>query len=132
VWGLLTVASLLAGCRDEPSVVVDAARAALEARDEDAFLALCEPRAADLIRRGELVQKRSGRMFKVLRDGKPTTALLPKGDLGETVESGHRAVVEVKKGDLVQRVPLRLVRGQWKVDLMEMDLFLDAMQPRAD
>ncbi len=87
----LLVASLFAGCRDEPAVVVDAARAALEARDEEAFLALCEPRAADLLRRGELVQKRSGRVFKVLRDGKPTTALLPKGDLGETVQWGHRA-----------------------------------------
>lgn len=129
---LLLLSALAAGCREEPAAVVESARSALKSGDDEAFLALCEPSAADLLRRGELVQKRSGRVFKVLRDGKPTTTLLPKGDVGEVVESGQRAVVELRKGDRKELVPLRLVRGQWRIDLLEMDSFLQAMQPRDD
>jgi hypothetical protein len=123
-------ASGLCACRDAPDVVFDSARAALADRDPDAFLALCEPGARALIERGEVVNKRSARIFKVLADGKPTAALLPKGDVSEVIESGHRAVVKIKRGDAVSIVPMRLVRGHWKIDLMEMDAFYEALEPR--
>ena len=126
----LTLLCAVAGCRDAPEVVFESARAALSEGDEVAFLALCEPTSRDLITRGERVAKRSSRIFRVLADGHPTAALLPKGDVSETLESGHRAVVKVKFGGSVSNLPLRLVRGHWKLDLLEMHLFVDAMRPR--
>jgi len=126
---LLAVALLCGACRDDPASVVGAARDALAAQDDEGFLALCAPNAAALLREAALVQKRSGRLLKVLRDGRPTPMLLPKGEIGEVVESGHRAVVEVRQGDRKERVPLRLIRGQWKIDLMESEQLLLAMRP---
>lgn len=126
---LLAVALLCSACRDDPATVVSAARDALAAQDDEAFLDLCAPNAAALLREASLVQKRSGRLLKVLRDGKPTPMLMPKGEIGEVVEAGQRALVEIRQGDRKERVPLRLIRGKWKIDLMETEQLLLAMRP---
>ena len=130
VWVLWVFASLCA-CREDPALVVESAREALAAQDDEGFLELCTPNAAELLRQAELVQKRSGRLLRVLRDGRPTPMLLPKGEIGEVVESGHRAVVDVQQGERKTRVPLRLVHGQWKFDLLETEQLLDAIRPGA-
>ena len=98
--------------------MVEAARIALSTQDDDAFLALCEPKTAALLRNGTKVQKESGRVWKLLRDGRPSPALLPKGDIAEVIESGPVAMVEVRLANTTSRVPLRLVRGQWRLDLI--------------
>lgn len=128
---LLVTSLVCVACRDEPATVVSAARDALAAQDDEAFLALCAPNAAAFLREAEVVQKRSGRLLKVLRDGRPTPMLLPKGEIGEVVEAGHRALVEVRQGERKERVPLRLIRGKWKIDLIETEQLLTAMQPSA-
>lgn len=128
---LLLLAATAAACRDEPEVVVQDARDALAANDVDGFLALCEPRLAAFLREAEQVQRQSGRALKVLRDGRPRSTLLPKGEIGDTEEAGKRAVVVVRLGDVQEKVPLRLVRGRWKLDLMETERFLDQMKPTA-
>ncbi len=109
--------------------MVEAARIALSTQDDDAFLALCEPKTAALLRNGTKVQKESGRVWKLLRDGRPSPALLPKGDIAEVIESGPVAMVEVRLANTTSRVPLRLVRGQWRLDLIESDTLLAAIRP---
>lgn len=119
----------LCGCRDDAKVVFETARDTLEAKDVPGFLLLVTPKARAFLQRADDVSKRSGRTFRVLRDGAPTKALLPKGDVTDVVEQGRRCVVVVTQGRRKQQVPMRLVRGQWRIDLMEMDSFLAAMQP---
>ncbi len=128
---LLALALLvaLAGCRDDPKVVFEGARDTLAAKDVAGFLKLLTPPARDFLARADHVSKKSGRVFKVLRDGKPTKRLLPKGDVVDVVENGRKCVVVVKKGSKTSQVPMRLVRGQWRIDLLEMDSFLAAMTP---
>lgn len=126
---LLALALGCAACRDDPATVVGAARDALAAQDDEAFLELCEPRAAAFLREASAVQKRSGRLLKVLRDGRPTPSLLPKGEIGEVVEAGHRALVVVRQGERKEQVPLRLIRGKWRLDLLETEQLLAAMRP---
>lgn len=127
---LLLLAVLCAGCRDDPAVVFAEARQALQSRDEPAFLRLLEPRSAALLRASDKVIAKSGRAWKVLRDGRPSPALLPKGDIvGEPIENGREAVVMVHQGVVQRRVPMRLVQGQWRIDLLEMDTFYQLVRP---
>jgi len=125
----LALLALCAGCRDAPAEVLGNARNALAARNEVQFLALVEPRAAALLRNMPEVMNKSGRQYKVLRDGKPGSNLLPKGDVADVVESGKRAVVVVKQGRAASQVPMRLIEGQWRIDLLEMDSFHEAIRP---
>lgn len=128
---MIAVAVIVAfgACRDEPNVVIDSAREALKQKDFEGFERLLTPRSADLLRRADEVGKRSGRAFKVLRAGRPTTSILPKGELGEPIIDGNLCTVLAKKGN--ERVPviLRLVRGQWRIDLLEMQTLLTEMTP---
>ena len=125
---LPTAALLLCQCRDAPDVVLTEARQALVQKDTEAFLLLLEPKAAALLRAAPQVVSRSGSVYKVLRDGKPTGVLLPKGEVVDVVETGHRAVVVVKGTEKAQ-VPMRLCDGQWRIDLLEMDTFYRALRP---
>jgi hypothetical protein len=124
---LLTIA--LAGCRDAPEIVLAEARQALQARDEPAFVSLVEPRAAELLARSNDVVAKSGHTWKVLRDGRPAPTMLPKGEVSTVVENGKRAVVIVQQGTQQGQVPMRLVQGQWKIDLLEMDTFYQLVRP---
>lgn len=126
---LLLLACLLTGCRDAPELVLAEARQALQARDEPAFVKLIEPRAADLLARSSEVVAKSGHTWKVLRDGRPAPTLLPKGDVSTVLENGKRAVVIVQQGTQQGLVPMRLVQGQWKIDLLEMDTFYQLVRP---
>lgn len=131
-WVLVFIASsaVLAGCRDAPDVVLASARNALQSRDEAGFLGLLEPRAAAFLRTVPSVVSKSGRVFKILRDGKPGANLLPKGDVVDVVETGPRAVVvKVRQGKMEAKVPMRLVEGQWRIDLLEMDSFYQQIRP---
>jgi hypothetical protein len=126
----LPVLVLLTACRDDPRVVLETARQALDNRDETAFLATLEPRSRALLEQAERVGKQSGHSWKVLRDGRPTAALLPKGEVsGEPVVNGHVAVVMVNQGMVTKRVPMRLVQGQWRLDLLESDSFWSLARP---
>ena len=129
--GLVAAGVLLTagGCREEPKIVFESARDALKAKDVDGFLKLVTPKTRDFLRSADDVSKRSGRTFKVLRDAQPTSRLLPSGEISDVVEQGRRCIVVVKKGRALQQVPMRLVRGQWRIDLLEMDTFLAAIGP---
>ena len=131
-WSAMIVVAALAvvgGCRDEPNVVIEAARDALKQKDSDTFLQLLTPRSAELLRRADQVNRRSGKNFKVLRSGRPTPALMPKGDLLEPVIDGKLCTVMAKKGTARVPVILRLVRGQWRIDLLEMQTLQTELSP---
>jgi hypothetical protein len=121
---------LLWGCRDDPRAVLGDARQALKNRDEAAFLALLEPRSRALLEDAARVGKRSGQTWKVLNDSLISAGLLPKGEVvGEPVDNGQQAVVMVNQGSVTRRVPLRLVQGQWRIDLLETDTFWAMARP---
>ncbi len=126
---VLATVLLLSACRDDPASVFDQARNALAAKDDAAFLQLCEPRAAALLTAAPAVVTQSGRVFKVLRDGRPTARLLPDGEVVSVAENGHRAVVTTRSKKPASRVPMLLVAGQWRIDLLEMPQFAEAIQP---
>lgn len=126
---LVALAILLPACREDPAQVLVDARNALVAKDDAAFLALCEPRAAELLTAAPKVVAQSGRVFKVLREGRPTARLLPNGEVLAVEENGHRAVVVTASKKPGGRVPMRLVDGQWRIDLLEMPQFADAIRP---
>lgn len=123
------LAAALAACRADPATVVDAARAALAAKDDAAFRALCEPKAAKLLAEAEAAVARSGRVYRVLQGGHPTARLLPEGEVVSVDELGHRAVVVTRSKKPSPRVPLRLIDGQWRIDLLEMPQFAEALRP---
>ena len=126
---VFALAILLSACRDEPAQVLDQARNALAAKDDAAFLALCEPRAAELLAAAPAAVAQSGRVWKVLRDGRPTARLLPDGEVVSVEENGHRALVVTRSAKPASRVPMRLVAGQWRIDLLEMPQFAEAIRP---
>ncbi len=136
---LLCLAALaLTGCRDDPAVVLNAARDALTSKSPDEFLALVDPQSRAFLTRSQHVVKVSAQTFEVLGARGFAPDLLPSGDIVEDPEDGdhcmvlnhHLCLVEVRKGTRVARVPMRLVRGQWRVALLEMDGFLDHVLPR--
>ncbi len=126
---VVAIVLLLSACRADPADVLGAARRALASRDDAAFLALCEPRAAELLTAASNVVAQSGHVFKVLRDGRPTPRLLPDGEVLTVEENGHRAIVVTRSRKPGGRVPMRLVEGQWRIDLLEMPQFADAIRP---
>lgn len=129
---------LLSACRDAPEVVVKSAREALERKDSDAFLALVDPQSRAFLRRSRDVVRRSGQTYEVVGAKDFPPSLLPDGELVEdpddgdycVVSQGKLCVVEAKSGRKSVRIPLRLVRGQWRVALLEMEPFLQAVLPR--
>ena len=131
-FALLLTLTALVGCRDAPEVVYGNARLALQARDDAGFLDLLEPRSRALLESAPDVVSQSGRAFRVLRDGKPSPALLPKGEVKEAVERGRRAEVVVVQGNRKVAVPMRLVEGQWRIDLLDMDAFYANLRPAAE
>lgn len=120
---------LLSACRDDPVAVLEQARSALAAKDEAGFAALCEPKAAALVAAVPGVVTQSGKTWKVWKDGRPSSHLLPDGDVVEVVEQGHRAVVVTRGKKLGGQVPMRLVGGQWRIELLEMPQFAEAVRP---
>ncbi len=126
---LIIVLVCLGGCRDEPEAVVDAARTALEDKDIDGFYELLTPRSVALLRRGGEVSKRSAQVFKLLRSRVPNKAMMPTGSPEAMSIEGKVCTMLYKKGQRKHRVVLRLVRGQWRIDLVEMDAFIEAIGP---
>ncbi len=116
-------------CRDAPLTVLADARQALNNKDEAGFLALCEPRSAEVLRQGQVVSSKSGKIWRVLRDGHPTPALLPKGEPNEPVEQHHVVVIPVVQGTKKSNVVMRLVEGQWRLSLLDMDSFWQLTRP---
>ena len=136
LWGALLALSF--GCRADPADVVTQARDALETRDPDTFLALVDPPSRAFLLEAQKVSKASSRTLEILGAKGFSKELLPAGDLVEdpedgdycVVQSGKLCLVEVRKGRKATRVPLRLVRGQWRIALLEMDSFLKMVSPR--
>ena len=125
----IALAVLLTACRDDTAEVLTQARNALATKDDAAFLALCEPQAAQLLAAVPQVVTQSGRVFKVLREGRPTSRLLPDGEIASVEENGHRAIVVTRSRKAGGRVPMRLIAGQWRIDLLEMPQFAAAIRP---
>jgi len=138
--GLATVlaALLQTGCRDNPEIVFQQAREALKSKDNAAFLALVDAPSRAFLTRSQDVVRLSGQTYEVLGAKGFAPDLLPAGELVEDTEDGDYClpavgklcVVQVKKGRNVVRVPLRLVRGQWRIAMLEMDSFLNTVLPR--
>ncbi len=129
---LVTLATqTLAGCREAPAEVLEAARDALKAQDTESFLELVEPRAAAFLRRAEKVVSASGRGYKVTQSARPTAALLPQGDVADVVVQDQRAILVIKRGSATELIQMRLVRGKWRLDLLEMQGFLDQLRPKS-
>ena len=121
---------LVTACRDDPAVVLDQARTALATRDEAAFIALCDPKSAELLRAAPEVVRQSGRKWQLFHEGRPTPRLLPEGEVVDVVEQGQRAVVTLRTKKPNGQVPMRLVDGEWRLDLLTMPQFTDAVTPR--
>jgi hypothetical protein len=137
---------LLAGCRDSPELVLLNARDALaevnktscgnKDRLNDALAELAkfvEPRAAGLINAAPEVEKTSSGQFKVFVTCKPPPSVLPAGEIVKVEEtSDTTAVVKVKGKSAKSQVdvPMVLVQGRWKIDLLEMDSFAQAIKTR--
>ncbi|MCO4761074.1 MAG: hypothetical protein KC502_06185 [Myxococcales bacterium] len=135
---VIAALTLLGGCRDNPEVVFGHARDALASKDSEAFLALVDPPSRAFLTRSQDVVRLSGRTYEVLGAQGFAPDLLPKGDLVEDTQdgdyciiaTGNLCMVEVKKGRDRVRVPMRLIRGKWRIALIEMDPFLSAVLPR--
>ncbi len=137
---------LLAGCRDSPELVLLNARDALaelnktscgnKDRLSDALADLAkyvEPRAAGLITAAPEVEKNSSGQFKVFVTCKPPPSVLPAGEVVKVEEtSDTTAVVKVKGKSAKSQVdvPMVLVQGRWKIDLLEMESFAQALKTR--
>ena len=135
---LITAATLFGGCRDNPEIVLQQARDALQNKDDAGFIALVDPPSRRFLTRARDVVRLSGQTYEVLGATGFATSLLPTGTLVEDtqdgdycmVATGHLCMVEVKKGRSSVRVPMRLVRGKWRIALLEMDPFLNTVLPR--
>ncbi|MBP47372.1 MAG: hypothetical protein CMH53_05495 [Myxococcales bacterium] len=129
---------LSSGCRADPAEVLDQARDALSSRDTDGFLALLDPASRDFLLESQKVTKASSRTLEILGSKGFSKELLPAGDITEDPEDGDHCVVlsgklclvEVRKGRKKTRVPMRLIRGQWRIALLEMNSFLKLVSPR--
>lgn len=76
------------------------------------------------------IRAASGKLWKVLPEGKLPPQLLPQGELVETTERGERAVVIVQRGKQRSMVPLVLEQGQWRIDLFAMPVFWQTIVAR--
>jgi len=134
----LLASVLLSGCRDNPEIVLQEARDALKSRDEAAFLARLDPPSRAFLLQSQDVVRLSGQTYEVLGATGFAPDLLPSGEFVEDtddgdfciVATGNLCMVEVKKGRNSVRVPMRLVRGQWRIAMLEMEPFLKAVLPR--
>ena len=54
---------------------------------------------------------------------------MPTGSPEAVSIEGKVCTMLYKKGQRKHRVVLRLVRGQWRIDLVEMDAFIEAIGP---
>lgn len=138
--------ALLSGCRDSPELVLINARDALaelnktscgnKERLSDALAELAkyvEPRAAGLITAAPEVEKTSSGQFKVFVTCKPPPSVLPVGEIIKVEESSDTTAVVKVKGKSAKSqvdVPMVLVQGRWRIDLLEMDSFAQAIKTR--
>ncbi|MBM4345466.1 MAG: hypothetical protein FJ100_19005 [Deltaproteobacteria bacterium] len=133
----------LAACRDPPELVLQNARDALADLGKIAcsnqdqlpdaienFAQYVEPRAAGLLRTAPSVEKKSTDQFTVFVTCKPPPGVLPDGEVAKVEQADKRSVVRIKKkkGKGEVEVPMVLVDGHWKLDLLEMPTFGAAIQ----
>ncbi len=139
----VAVALSLAACRDPPEIVLQSARDALADLGKIAcsnqdqlpdaienFAQYVEPRAAGLLRTAPQVEKKSTGQFTVFVTCKPPPTVLPDGEVVKVELGEKRSVVRLKKkkGKGEFEVPMVLVEGHWKLDLLEMPTFGAAIQ----
>lgn len=143
---LIALAALSTGCRDSPELVLLNARDSLaevnktacgnKERLADALQDLSkyvEPRAAALIRSAPDVEKTSSGQFKVFVTCKPPPSVLPQGEVAKVEQLSEVTVLlrlQGKAGKPGPEVPMVLVDGRWKIDLLEMDSFLQAIKTK--
>lgn len=140
---LLAVLSMLAACRDPPETVLQNARDSLAELNKtacsakerlpeaiDDFAKHVEPRAASIIRKAPEVGLRSAGQFGVFVTCKPPPGIIPDGDVVKVDAGDKRAIVRLKKktGKGENEVPMLLVDGHWKLDLLAIPAFAKSMQ----
>ena len=135
-----------AGCRDSPELVLQNARDSLAEVNKTAcgnkerladalqgFSKYVEPRAAALIRSAPDVEKTSSGQFKVFVTCKPPPSVLPAGEVQKIEQMSDIAALvrlQGKAGKPGADVPMVLVEGRWKIDLLEMESFIQAIKTR--
>ncbi|MBM4345520.1 MAG: hypothetical protein FJ100_19280 [Deltaproteobacteria bacterium] len=139
----VVAAAVLSSCRDSPELVLQNARDALADLGKVAcsnqdqlpeaienLAQYVEPRAAGLLRTAPAVEKKSTGQFTVFATCKPPPNVLPDGDVVRVELGEKRSVVRLKKrkGKGEVEVPMVLVDGHWKLDLLEMPTFGAAIQ----
>lgn len=143
---VIALAATLAGCRDSPELVLQNARDSLaevnktacgnKERLADALQDLSkyvEPRAAALIRSAPDVEKTSSGQFKVFVTCKPPPSVLPQGEVAKIDQPSEVTAVlrlQGKAGKPGPEVPMVLIDGRWKIDLLEMDSFTQAIKTK--
>ncbi len=143
---VIAMAAALAGCRDSPELVLLNARDSLaelnktacgnKERLADALQDLSkyvEPRAAALIRSAPDVEKSSSGQFKVFVTCKPPPSVLPPGEVVKVDQPSEITAIlklQGKSGKPGAEVPMVLVDGRWKIDLLEMESFTQAIKTK--
>lgn len=140
---LIAPLAIMAGCREAPESVLQSARDSLadlnktSCGDKDrlgdalaAFAQFAEPKSANIIKLAPEVAKRSSGQFNVFVTCKPPPTIIPPGEVSK-IDSGDKRTVLIlrKPGSKAEvEVPLVLVEGRWKLDLLEMPTFTKAIQ----
>lgn len=143
---VIALATGVTGCRDSPELVLQNARDSLaevnktacgnKERLGDALQDLSkyiEPRAAALIRSAPDVEKSSSGQFKVFVTCKPPPSVLPPGEVVKVEQPSEITAfikLQGKAGKPGPEVPMVLIDGRWKIDLLEMESFTQAIKTK--
>lgn len=142
---LIALAGLATACREPPETVLQNARDALAELNKvgckdhdrlsdalDNLAQYVEPRAARLILAAPEVDRTSTGQFKVFVTCKPPPTVLPPGEVVKVEAEPTVARVWVKgKGSKANiAIPMQLVQGRWKLALLDMESFAQAIRVR--
>ena len=124
---LLLAAALVAGCKASPTEAYERAKAAAEAKDEDALLANLTEKSATLLTRLGEVDKASGGRLRYIRN--PLEIHRFGEVVGEDVND-TRAVLTVQERGQQQRVLLVFEDGAWRIEATELPDFWAPLRQR--
>ncbi|GMV40246.1 MAG: hypothetical protein AMXMBFR64_19620 [Myxococcales bacterium] len=119
IYALLLVL-LVSACAETPSEAYVRARTTAEAKDEDAFLAHMTRRSAALLRSLEATRKDTAGRLAWLSSPFDVHAF---GEVVSEERFDEAAVLVVEGRGRRERVLMRLERGSWKIDALELASF---------
>jgi len=124
---LLLLAASVAACGESPTEVFLRARAAAEAKEQDAFLAGFTDRSGALLR-GILRASAESRGRAEYLTAKDVYALLPAGDVLAEEVRDRLALLKVGRSERAfERVVLLREVDGWRVDILDSDRFWDPL-----